>query len=263
MMHVKEIRELVEQGKTSDAHDAIDLLLELGPHNTEALKLRALLYGQQGRFPEETKCWERVIDIDCEDEDAITFFRMRHLEDREHFYFTDDLPDGGRRFIAYPKSLVKNTFYALIGCLTFLIFTRLSLYFPTLEKPEVLLPVFVVSVLFPWVGTLIAWIKAIRSVSLTRSRFEVATRFKTHFLEWKDVDSVYIAHQSTDDEDFLSLIIMPNSKNLHPIEIDLSVESSSIRARTFLVKEVRALFGEPVHTSRCQLKIDEQNVISF
>ncbi|MEZ4743721.1 MAG: tetratricopeptide repeat protein [Bdellovibrionota bacterium] len=189
MKHVKEIREMLDHGQTSEAGEAIDILLELGPHNTEALKLKALIFQQQGRFNREYEIWERVVSIDPEDEDAITYFRLRHIEDREHFYFTDDLPGGGRRFLAYPSALIRATFLALVGCVVFLVFTRFTIHYPGLENPLVLLPVFVISVLIPWIGTILVWVKSLRSISLTQ-KFEVSTRF--HSLTRLERDRIHL-----------------------------------------------------------------------
>ena len=52
MMHVKQIKNLVEAGESSRALEALDNLLALGPSNMEALKLKAYLLSQQGRFRE-------------------------------------------------------------------------------------------------------------------------------------------------------------------------------------------------------------------
>jgi hypothetical protein len=109
MLHVKQIRDIVDAGQTDEAHDALDQLWALGPHNTEALKLRAKLFEYEGRFAEEGKVWERVGSIDREDPDAVSWHLRKQLEDREHFYFTDDIPGGGRKFMAYPRSLVNTS----------------------------------------------------------------------------------------------------------------------------------------------------------
>lgn len=263
MMHVKQIRNIIEEGRSEEAHEAIDQLLALGPHNTEALKLRAMLYGRKGRFAEEARTWERIIGIDNEDPDAISYFQMRHLEDREHFYFTDDLPDGGRRFIAYPRHLIRSTFLALGGCLAFLSLTRLTVAFPLLEAPGLLLPLFAVLVIAPWIWTLVSWLRAIHHVSLTRDRIEFATRLKTLWLDWKAIEGIFLAHNTINDSDTLSLVIVPKNRDLPVVEVDLSAGSSSIRARSYLLKEIAAHFGEPVPTARRDIQFGTQPTVKF
>jgi tetratricopeptide (TPR) repeat protein len=263
MMHVKQIQKIIDEGRTEEAHEALEQLLCLGPHNTEALKLRAMLYGQKGRFAEEARAWERIITIDGEDPDAISYFRLRHLEDREHFYFTDDLPDGGRRFIAYPKSLVRSTFYALGGCLSFLCLSRLAVIYPAMESPAVLMPIFTIFVILPWIWTITAWLRAIRYISLTRERIEFSTRIKTLWLEWKAVQGVYLVHNIEPNSAKLSLVIIPIDPEQPAIDIDLSVESSAIRARSYLLKEVATLYGEPIIASLQELKLGSRPVLKF
>jgi tetratricopeptide (TPR) repeat protein len=263
MMHVKQIRDIIDEGRVDEAHDAIEQLLSLGPQNTEALKLRAMLYGQKGRFADEGKTWERILTIDNEDPDAINFFRMRHIEDREHFYFTDDLPGGGRRFIAYPKTLVRSTFGALLGCLSFLLATRLSLIFKGIDSPAVLLPMFLVMVVIPWLWTVIAWLRSIRHLSLTRERIEFSTRLKTLWLDWKAVEGVFLAHQFDQNSDRLVLVIVPKDPEQPVIEVDLSVESSAIRARTYLLKEITSLFREPTIINFTELGLGSRSTLRF
>ncbi|MDQ3235060.1 MAG: hypothetical protein M3Q07_24895, partial [Pseudobdellovibrionaceae bacterium] len=68
MKHVNQIRKIVEQGHLDEAHKAIEDLLELGPKNLEALKLKAALFEHVGRFEDEEHQWRRIIEIDNEDE---------------------------------------------------------------------------------------------------------------------------------------------------------------------------------------------------
>src|SRR4051812_29827081 len=123
MLHVKQIRAVIEAGEADQAHQALDQLLALGPNNTDALKLRASLLEHEGRFAAEAKIWEKIAVIDREDADAVAFLLRRQLEDREHFYFTDDVPGGGRRFMAYPRRLINHSALGLAGCVGFLVAT--------------------------------------------------------------------------------------------------------------------------------------------
>ena len=97
MRHVKDIRILFEQGQQDEAFDAIDQLLSLGPNNLDALKLKALILSNRGQYREEAKLWEQIIELDNEDADAIYYFHKRYIEEREKFYFTDEIPTGGRQ----------------------------------------------------------------------------------------------------------------------------------------------------------------------
>ena len=136
MSHVAKIKSMLDQGEVNEAQDALENLLELGPNNVEALKLKAFLYMAQGRFNEEEKVWQKVFEVDQEDPDAIEFLQRKHMEDREHYYFTDILPEGGRRYLAYPRTLVNISLIGLIGCISFLLLTRLSDDFEFATSPR-------------------------------------------------------------------------------------------------------------------------------
>ena len=100
MMHVKQIRNMIDNGSYDEALSTIDNLLLLGPHNLDALKLKAFLLEGKGYFHDALRVWLHVAQVAPDDEDAIAYVQTKQLEDKEHYYFTDELPDGGRRFLA-------------------------------------------------------------------------------------------------------------------------------------------------------------------
>ncbi len=264
MMHVKQIRTIVDSGKNDEAHEALDQLLALGPSNTEALKLRARLFEYEGRFTEESKVWERVATIDREDDDASGYLIRKQLEDREHFYFTDDIPGGGRRFMAYPRSLVNTSALGLAGCVAFLLSSRLSLRFPALADPIVMLACFAVLVIVPWISIVVTWFTAIRHVSIRGDGLTISTRMKAIAIKWPDLDKVCVARSLTPDGNSLALVLILKDRALPPVEIDLHQRSTPIRARSYLVKEIARLFSEPEYATRDALGLDRlKKIVSF
>lgn len=264
MMHVKQIRSIVDTGKNDEAHAALDQLLALGPQNTEALKLRAQLFEYEGRFTDEAKVWDRIATIDREDEDAVGYLMRRQLEDREHFYFTDDVPGGGRRFMAYPKTLVTTSAWGLAGCVAFLLTSRLSQRFEFLADPSVMLSVFAVLVVLPWALIVYTYFTAIRHVSILNDSVVVATRLKSITIKWPDLDKVCVARSLTPDGNSLSLVLIPKDREHPPIEVDLHHRSTPIRARSYLVREISRLFNEPEYATREALGLDRvRKIISF
>lgn len=151
MKHVRDIRNMVEQGEHNAAHEALDHLLDLGPKNTEALKLKSTLYAVEGRFEEEAQVWEKIITEDQDDLDALYFFQRRHLEERESFYFTDILPGGGRRFLAHPRALINASLGGLFGCALFLLVSSYAQKYYILASPFVSFSCFLIFVIVPWV----------------------------------------------------------------------------------------------------------------
>jgi hypothetical protein len=263
MMHVKQIQEIVDNGQNVEAHDALDQLLAMGPQNTEALKLRAQLFEFEGRFVEEGRTWERVATIDNEDPDAISYLLRRQLEDREHFYFTDDLPGGGRRFLAYPRQLVNTSVIGLMGCIIFLLTTRLTTVYPFLGEPTTMLSLFGIFVLGPWIAILYTYLKGLKAVILTPAGVEVSSRFKQWNYLWSDVEKVCLARTTIEGESSLNLVILPKDRSLTPVEIGLNQGSTPIRARSYLVKDVIKFFGEPEYTTREALGLSHRKTVSF
>jgi hypothetical protein len=263
MLHVKQIHDIIESGQTDEAHQALEQLLALGPNNTNALKLLASLYEHEGRFAEEAKVWDRVAVVDKEDPDAVAYLLRRQLEDREHFYFTDDVPGGGRRFMAYPRSLVNNSAIGLVGCVAFLLSTRLAASFPALSDQTVMLGLFGFFVMLPWVSIIFVYCRCIRSVTINTTGVAVSTRLRSRSFAWNDLEKVCLARSATIRGPRLTLIFLPKDQKRIPLEIDLNLGSTAIRARTYLIREIARLFSEPECIRRESLDLDHRKVASF
>jgi hypothetical protein len=237
MMHMKQIQQQFDQGLVEQAEQALDNLLELGPKNTEALKMRAMLYERCGQFMQESKIWERIGKIDGEDRDYLEYLERRQNEERERFFFTDELPGGGRRFLAYPRGVIYASAAALLGCLFFLIFAR-SATAADPTKQTVTLTVFGVCVLAPWVAIAIAYLRTIRSVSVSETGLEVALRFREVTVNWTDMAHAWIVHHIGPRNPQLALVLIPKDNSAAAISIDLMQGSTAIRARSQFVKDV-------------------------
>ena len=251
MKHVRQIRGLIDQGELTEAQQALDELLSLGPGNLEALKLRAMLYGYEGRFHEEARAWEEVFGQDGEDADAIMYFHHRHLEDRESLYFTDPTQEGGRRFYAYPRQTINALVSGLIGCLIFLGLHSCTDR-PALGESGAMIS-FGVLVIAPWLWIGVAYSRALRQVTLDTQGIEISSRFRNLVVPWAQVLEVYLTHDAKKDPGNLALLIMPRLTGQPIIELDLSRDKSAIRARGLFILEIERLFHAPVIRERGSL----------
>ena len=254
---------MMEEGQHEKAHEALDNLLSLGPGNLEALKLKSILFATEGRFLEEARVWERIIDQDNEDLDAIYFFQRRHLEERESFYFTDHLPAGGRRFLAHPRSLINASLGGLLGCTLFLLISSYAQKYYFLSSTFVSAGSFFLFVIVPWFFIIYTYFKALREVLLTADGICLNTRLKSYDMKWDEISEVYLARSGRHNEAKLALVLIPKDKQLPAIEIDLSRESTSIRARTCFIDEIARLFHAPIHTSKDELANMPEERLSF
>lgn len=261
MMHVKQIREVVEERRRDEAFDALDRLLELGPYNTEALKLKALLYAQKGQFQSENDMWRKVIEIDREDPDAINYFQRKHLEDNEYFYFSDELIGGGRRFLTYPRKLIRNAMLALAGCISFLLLSTLYTKYPLLQEPVIILPLFIFLVLIPWLFTVSTWFFSVRHISINKHGIVFKNYLGTRSIFWKDVHNLVITYNGQNQEDSLTLVIETNRKELPCIEVNLMPEKTIIRARHHFITAISSSFKEPSYSEREKLNTSDKIVL--
>lgn len=262
MKHVTAIEKMIDDGQVAEAHESLEELLAIGPNNVQALKLLAALYEHEGRFDEEEKIWHRVFEIDREDEETIEYFQKSQLEDREHYYFTDVLPEGGRRFIAYPRSLVNISMIGLVGCVCFLMLTRMTTENQLISSPAAVMVAFLILVISPWVGIIYTWAKALRTVSVTASHIEVKTRFRTFKYQWSDLSRISLAHSQSPSDEELRLVLLPSEGNQHPsLSIDFNEHSSSIRARRYLINEIRDFHSHIEYDILEDLKLNKKSTV--
>lgn len=250
MQAALQIRNSIDEGHYSEAHASLDELLSIGPNNIEALKLKSILYAHEGKFSEEDRIWEKILSIDREDPDAIYFFLRRSLEDREAFYFSDPLPNGGRRFFAHPKALINSAFFGLFGCVLFLFFSSLARQYYFFATPVVTSLTFFVFVLAPWFSIIYYYFAGLKEVELTQDGLSFATRLSRVFYRWDEIQSLSIEHVASPMMMSLTLVLLPRSEDLPGVEVDLARETSAIRARNLFVAEIRRFFGEPGYSVR-------------
>jgi hypothetical protein len=257
-MNVAAIKLKAESGDLPGAHAALDALLELGPSNLEALKLRARLHQVTGRFLQEAQMWEKVAQIAKTDDDLIDYLVRRQSEDRENFYFTDALPNGGKRFLAFPKKMLMAATLGLLGCLAFFTVARVSQVVPFLGHPVAMLASFFLLVVAPFVSIIWCYARSLKHIAMSLEGLEVATRIRTHRFPRAGVDKVFVVHDDRDDAWQLRIIITSKpqaSKTLADyIEVDFDEGTTPIQARSYFIRELTRFFGEPSYVSRIEIQ---------
>jgi tetratricopeptide (TPR) repeat protein len=261
MKNVAQIQTIAESGDLGSAHEALDALLEMGPRNVEALKLRARLYEVSGQFQQEAKIWDQIARIDREDNDLAEYIARRQHEDRENFYFTDAIPGGGKKFVAFPRQMVRAAASGLVGCVIFLIIARLAGVWPILNHPAVMLSSFAFLVISPWFAIVSSYAKSLRYVCVTKEGIEIATRFKLHKLSWTQVENVFLAQDDRQETYQLSLIVMAKDEAAFNLELDFNENTTPIRARSYFVREIMQSWGEPSYVSRRSIDLGHRATI--
>ncbi|MGE0173648.1 MAG: hypothetical protein AB7T49_12700 [Oligoflexales bacterium] len=262
MKHVKEIRELISEGQVAEARDALDVLLEFGPSNVEALKIKALLANHFGKFEEEEDYWRKVLTIDSEDFDAISFFLQKHVDEKERHFFTDVLPQGGRRFLTYPRALVKFSFLGLLGCMAFLVIMNFAERHNLDVSPTFIMSAFVALVITPWFGIIATYLRAIKSICVQPDGIFIETRLKSMLLRWDNLEKICLSHSNNPDTPDLKLVFVPKD-NTPIVTIDMNQHSSSVRARPYLVGEIRQFYKNLTHEAFDSLGLKNRAIKSY
>lgn len=264
MQHVKQIEEIIDKGKTLEAHSALDELLSLGPSNTAALKLRAQLFAFEGRFSDENRIWEQIAAIDYEDADAIDYLLRRQVEDRDLFYFTDDIPGGGRRYLTRSSKLTQSILITVMSCMIFLLLYRQVETLPAfLADTRLMLINFCLFVLSPAFLSLFVFARSLKAVTVDREGVTLATPLRKHTLVWDDIEKVVLARQIRGDHSYLSLVVIPKDRTATALKLDLNITTTALRARTHLVRDIARLHAEPDYAKVEDLGLDRFSVVAY
>lgn len=261
-MRVERIKKIIATGNLDLAHNELDTILDLGPSNIKALKLKASLLGAQGKFEEEKRIWVKVHDLDAEDLDSIRFLQRKQLEDREFFYFTDELP-AGRKFLAYPKSVAVASLLGLLGCLFFFLLTHLATSYPLLATKGAVLTAFVCCIITPWVLIIYRYLTGLLFVVVTVDSIRIKSRLRSLEYRWEELSRVCLAHHRDQHMDRLLLVIVPRNSSAPAVKIDMSDSGSTLCARSYLIAEITKFCTGFEHTSSQHLNISNKNLILY
>lgn len=241
MKHVSAVRNLLNEGKSAEAEDALENLLALGPSNIEALKIKATLQGKKGQLAEEAETWLKISQIDSEDADAHEYLMRLQLEERERYFFTEIVKDEGRRFFAYPKKLFHISLAGLVGCVAFL-FISSAPSFEGQMTPEslgVITASFFVLVVCPWLAILYLYFKSLKTLTISKAGVEITTRLKSLSYSWSDLQAVQVAYGALSQDSQVRLVLVPKEEREPRIEIDLSADTSALKAKNQLIHELQ------------------------
>ena len=263
MMNLANIEKTLDEGSLSEAENAIDDLLALGPNNIGALKLKAQIFEHQGLFRKADQIWQTVGSIDAEDEEAYNYFQKLQLEIREHYYFTDVLPDGGKRYLAYPKSLVQISLVGLVGCISFLFLSEAAPSYTWLNRVDVLLGSFALLVILPWIAIIYTYFTSLQAVEITGKGLKIGSRTKAVDLAWNEIQAISLAYSSDFSSGSLDLIIEHSLKDLQTISINFDCDTCAVRARRQLLDDLEKHGQKVTRQPYEALNLDEKNLIKY
>ena len=229
----------MDSGDRVGALDALENLLTLGPSNTEALKMKAYLMESSGRFDAEYKIWQRILEIDDEDQEALDYLFRRQMEDREHFHFTEKLKTGGRRFHAYPKGLLGSSIYMIGGVTLFLVLARAASVFTPLQNWFFAVMTIIVCLFGPIFYLAYQLLFTLKSVEVDQNSFRTSTRFKRRELLWSQIKQITLCQvQNPNLSESLGMIVIPKDEQSKAIHINLDTYEATIRARNYFLRDI-------------------------
>jgi hypothetical protein len=157
---------------------------------------------------------------------------------------------------------VSVSFIGLIGCVSFLLLTRINGQL-IVQSPMLLLGAFMLMVVSPWFAIIYLYIRTIRSINVTSAAIEVSTRFKTFRYAWPDIQQICLAHSGEPEQGELKLVIVPREKGATPMSIDFAEATSAVRARRHLIQEIRDYFHDIRYENLESIPVDRRSIRRF
>jgi hypothetical protein len=259
MKNTHNIREIFNQGLLTKALQEIKELLKLGPSNLAALKMKSAILLQKGRFYEASITIAKLVELAPDDEEVIEKVISLEIEEAERLYFTEILPSGGIRFITYHQDIADTSLLASFGSLFFLLsLNNWPRYNLLASNMTISLFAFIVIVI-PWVLFLFKHYTSVHSISVDLNGIRVHKRSGGELIKTRDIENIYIVQQSKKDKNYLSAVIV--SKNKIKFEIDLSKETSILKARSFFISMLQNIHKKVHFTSKYPKKLNKMTSI--
>jgi hypothetical protein len=98
---------------------------------------------------------------------------------------------------------------------------------------------------------------------MTAEGIRIATRMREWRFNWPELEKICLARSGTAEQPRLQLVFLPKDRSLHPVEINLMHGSTPLRARSYVIKEITKLFGEPEYTTREALGLHARKTVAF
>ncbi len=250
MKTIDEIINLINAGKKKEASKAVEHLLSLGETNIEALKIKANLLSQEGKFRQASNTWEKILKIDPDNLDAFYYFENQFIEEKEKFYFTDELPNGGRRFLLHPQDMINSLVLGVFGCIVFLFSSNNNVLQYFFGSNVFSMTSFFLLVMIPWIFIICSFFMSPYEICLTDQGVFISSKVRKHFLAWHEISQVQITHLMDEDNYGLFVVFLPKDKSKQAFEVDISSESTAIRSRGTFVEEIIKFSGTPTYSER-------------
>ncbi len=234
MKHLKDARNLLEQGDSGGAMEIIENLLGLSPRNMEALRMKSFILDSWGRFDESLAILHSLGKLATEDEPFEDLDR-RMEEERESLIYSRLTPEGRWYFQFSPLQMLVSLF-GLMGCFLFLITS--PTYFDSPGSSLGLALSFVTLVLLPWIVLLTLNFKGVKKILVGLAGIHVFYGVKKISYTWEQMGSVVIEYDTNLNTDYLRMIVYSKSTREALLNFDISRGSSVIRARRHFVRLV-------------------------
>ncbi|MES2615608.1 MAG: tetratricopeptide repeat protein [Bdellovibrionota bacterium] len=246
MKHLKEARQLLNQGDAQGALDIIENILAFSPKNPDALLLKAHILDEWGRFDDSLSILHFITKI-SNDEEIVSELDRRIEEDRESLVHSKLTPDGRWYFPFSPKQIFISLF-GLMGCVLFLISS--PSYYNELHGGVLVGISFFILVLLPWTALLILNFQGIKKILVGLNGIQVYYGMKKMVYNWEQLGSAVIEYDRNLNAEYLRLILYSRTTREPLLNIDISKKSGAIKARRHFVRLILSYIDVVSYVSR-------------
>lgn len=233
MKHLKDAKQLLDDGNTQGAYEITEHILALSPRNSEALRIKAFILDCWGRFDESFTILRQLSKLYGNDPDVAEDLERRLEEDRESIIYSKLTPQG-RWYFPFSAMQIFACLSGLTGGVLFLVSTPAYLNQP--DGRLFLSISFVFLVLLPWVFLIVLNFYGLKKVLVGFRGIQVFYGIKKVTYTWEELGHAVIEYDTNLYANYLQLTIYSRATREPLLVFDISKRNSVVKARRHFVR---------------------------
>lgn len=247
MKHLKDAKQLLDNGDTQGAYEIVEHILALSPRNSEALRMKAFILDCWGLFDESFTILRQLSKLYGNDPEVVNDLERRLEEDRESIVYSKLTPQG-RWYFPFSPMQIFACLFGLTGGVLFLVSSPAYMNQP---NGRLFLTIsFVFLVLLPWIFLIVLNFYGLKKILVGFRGIQVFYGIKKVTYTWEELGHAVIEYDTNLYSNYLQLIIYSRNTREPLLTFDISRRSSVVKARRHFVRLILSYVENVTYVQR-------------